>query len=89
MGFMDKLRDTAQKGVDAAQKGASEAREKASEMSLKRKFNQSAEQLGLLVFRQREGEAALDHHIDPASSERRGIRAAPDMRQPRRTTPHS
>lgn len=78
MGFMDKIRDTAQKGVDVAQKGASEAREKASEMSLKRKFNASAEQLGLLVFRQRDGEAGLEADIDRVVSEMRGIGAELD-----------
>ena len=78
MGFMDKIRDTAQKGVDAAQKGAADAREKASEMSLKRKFNASAEQLGLLVFRQREGEAGLEADIERLVSEMRGIGAELD-----------
>lgn len=78
MGFMDKVRETAQKGVDAAQKGAAEAREKASEMSLKRRFNASAEQLGLLVYRQREGEAGLEADIDRLVSEMRGIAAELD-----------
>ena len=42
MGLMDKLKDTAQKGMDVAQKGMDDAMEKASELTLKRKFNEPA-----------------------------------------------
>ena len=78
MGFLDKVKDTAQKGMDAAQKGASEARDKANEMTLKRKLNSAAEELGHLVYRQRQGEAGLEHDIDRALSEMRGIAAEID-----------
>lgn len=64
MGFMDKLKDTAQKGMDAAQKGVGDAKDKASEYSAKRRFNSLAEGLGLLVFRQRSGESGLEQEID-------------------------
>lgn len=73
MGFMDKLRDTAQKGMDAAQKGVGEAREKASELTLKRKFNGLAEELGTLVFRREEGEAGLDLEIARVTGEMRDV----------------
>lgn len=71
MGFMDKLKDTAQKGVDAAQKAVDEGREKASELTLKRKFNSSAQELGVLVLRQREGETGLDADIERVMGEMR------------------
>lgn len=79
MGFLDKVKDTAQKGMDAAQKGATEARDKANEMSLKRKLNAAAEDLGHLVYRQRSGEEGLEHDIDRAISEMRGISAELDQ----------
>lgn len=78
MGFMDKLKDTAQKGMDAAQKGMGEAKEKASELTLKRKFNGLAEELGTLVFRQREGDAGLDAEIDRVIGEMREVVAQLD-----------
>ena len=78
MGFMDKLKDTAQKGIDVAQKGVGEARDKASELTLKRRFNGLAEELGTLVFRQREGEAGLDAEIDRVTGEMREVVAQLD-----------
>jgi DNA anti-recombination protein RmuC len=64
MGFTDKLKETAQKSKDAAQKGLGDAREKASEMTLKRRFNGLAEELGTLEFRRRRGESALEAEIE-------------------------
>jgi hypothetical protein len=78
MGFVDKLKDTAQKGMDAAQKGMGEAKEKASELSLKRKFNGLAEELGTLVFRQREGELGLQDDIDRVIRDMREVVAQLD-----------
>lgn len=75
MGFLDKVKDTAQKGMDAAQKGAAEAREKANEVALKRKLNSAAEDLGHLIFRQREGEEGLHEEIERAVEEMRRISA--------------
>jgi hypothetical protein len=72
---MDKVKETAQKGMDAAQKGMGEAKEKASELSLKRKFNGLAEELGTLVFRQREGETGLEPEIDRVVGEMREVAA--------------
>ncbi|MEQ8834214.1 MAG: hypothetical protein RIB67_07185 [Miltoncostaeaceae bacterium] len=71
MGFTDKLKDTVQKGKDAAQKAVDEGREKASELSMKRKFNSSAEELGILIFRHREGETGLDADIERVLGEMR------------------
>lgn len=78
MGFMDKVRDTAQKGVDAAQKGMGEARERASELALKRRFNGLAEELGTLCFRQREGEVGLEPEIERVTAEMREVVAQLD-----------
>lgn len=75
MGLVDKARDAAKKAVDAAQKGAEEARDKATEMSLKRKLNAQAEELGHVVVRQRDGEAGLDAEVDRLVSEIRATRA--------------
>ena len=75
MGLMDKLKDTAQKGMDVAQKGMDDAKEKASELSLKRKFNGLAEELGTLIFRQREGENGLEPEIDRVMGEMREVAA--------------
>lgn len=74
MGFMDKLKDTAQRGMDVAQKAVDEGRERASEITLKRKFNAQAEELGVLVFRQREGgESGLDADIERVIGEMNAI----------------
>ena len=75
MGLVDKARDAAKRAGEAAQKGASEARDKAQEMSLKRRLNALAEDLGHVVFRQREGETGLDAEVDRLVSEMRGVRA--------------
>jgi hypothetical protein len=75
MGLVDKAKDAAKKASSAAQKGASEARDKAQEMSLKRRQNALAEDLGHVVFRQREGETGLDAEVDRLVSEMRGVRA--------------
>lgn len=78
MGLVDKAREAAKRASDAAQKGATEAREKAQELSLKRRLNSLAEDLGQVVYRQREGEAGLDAEIDRLVSEMRGVRAEID-----------
>jgi hypothetical protein len=75
MGLVDKARDAAKRAGEAAQKGASEARDKAQELALKRRLNALAEDLGHVVFRQREGETGLDAEVDRLVSEMRGVRA--------------
>lgn len=75
MGLVDKAKDAARRAQEAAQKGAGEARDKAQELSLKRRLNGLAEDLGHIVFRQREGETGLDAEVDRLVSEMRGVRA--------------
>jgi hypothetical protein len=75
MGLVDKARDAAKRATEAAQKGAGEARDKAQELSLKRRLNALAEDLGHIVFRQREGETGLDAEVDRLVAEMRGVRA--------------
>jgi hypothetical protein len=75
MGLVDKAREAAKRATEAAQKGASEARDKAQELNLKRRLNALAEELGHVVFRQREGEAGLDAEVDRLVAEMRGVRA--------------
>jgi hypothetical protein len=73
MGLVDKAREAAKRATDVAQKGASEARDKAQELSLKRRQNTLAEELGHVVVRQHDGESGLDAEVERLVSE---IRAA-------------
>jgi hypothetical protein len=75
VGLVDKARDAAKRATEAAQKGASEARDKAQELSLKRRLNGLAEDLGHVVFRQRDGETGLDAEVDRLVSAMRAVRA--------------
>ena len=75
MGLVDKARDAAKKAVDAAQKGAEDARDKAQELTLRRRLNALAEELGHVVVRQRDGETGLDAEVDRLVSEIRAARA--------------
>lgn len=75
MGLMDMARDAAKKAQDVAQKGVDEARDKAAEVQHKRKWGAAAQQLGELVYRQREGEDGLDEQIEQALAELRGLAA--------------
>jgi hypothetical protein len=78
VGLVDKAKDAAKRAADAAQKGAGEAKDKAQELSLKRKQNALAEDLGHLVVRQRDGESGLDAEIDRVVSEIRAVQAEMD-----------
>jgi hypothetical protein len=82
MGLVDRAKEAAKRATGAAQKGAQEARVRAQEMSLKRRLNALAADLGHVVYRQREGEAGLDAEIDRLVSEMRG-----DLSRPGRGTP--
>ncbi len=75
MGLVDTARDAARKAADAARRGAGEARDRATGMSLRRRLNGQAEELGHVVVRQRDGEAGLDAEIDRLVSEIRATRA--------------
>jgi hypothetical protein len=75
MGFGDQVRTYAKRAGDAIKRGAGAARGKAQELTLKRRLNALAADLGQIVFRQREGETGLDAEIDRLVSEMRGVRA--------------
>jgi hypothetical protein len=75
MGLVDTARDAARTAADAARRGAGEARDRATGMSLRRRLNGQAEELGHVVVRQRDGEAGLDAEIDRLVSEIRATRA--------------
>ncbi len=78
MGLLDKAKETAKKAQDAAAKGLDQAKDKGQEFNLKRKQNTLAEELGHIVFRQREGEAGLDAEIDRLVGELRAVKAEID-----------
>ncbi len=75
MGFTDDVRDYAKRAGDAAKKGVDAARDKGRELTLKRRQNSLAADLGHIVFRQREGESGLDAEVNRLVSEMRGVRA--------------
>jgi hypothetical protein len=75
---MDRAKEAAKKGQAAARKAAAQARDKGQELTLKRRLNSLAAELGNLVYRQREGETGLDAEVDRLVSEMRGVRAELD-----------
>ena len=75
MGRVDKAKEAAKRAADVAQKGAEDARDKAQEMSLKRRQNALAEELGHVVVRQHEGEAGLDGEVERLVQEIRAVKA--------------
>jgi hypothetical protein len=78
MGLVDRGKEAARRAAEAAQRGAGQAREKGQELALKRRYNALAQDLGEIVFRQREGEAGLDAEVDRLVGEMRGVRAEQD-----------
>jgi hypothetical protein len=75
MGLLDKAKDAAKKAQETASRGLEEAREKGQELTLKRRLNSLAEELGHVVFRQKEGEAGLDAEVDRLVGEMRTVKA--------------
>lgn len=75
MGLLDKAKEAADKAKEVASKGLEEAKEKGQEINLKRKLNSLAEELGGVVFRQKEGEAGLDGEVDRLVGEMRSTKA--------------
>lgn len=75
MGLLDKAKEAADKAKEVASKGLEEAKEKGQGISLKRKLNSLAEELGEVVFRQKEGEAGLDGEVDRLVGEMRSTKA--------------
>jgi hypothetical protein len=74
MGLLDRAKDTARRASEAAQRGADQAREKGQELALKRRHNALAQDLGHIVFRQREGEGGLDAEVERLVGEMRALR---------------
>lgn len=75
MGLVYKAKEAAKRAADVAQKGAEEARDKAQEMSLKRRQNALAEELGHVVVRQHEGESGLDGEVERLVAEIRAVKS--------------
>jgi hypothetical protein len=75
MGLLDKAKEAADKAKVVASKGLEEAKEKGQEITLKRKLNSLAEELGDVVFRQKEGEMGLDGEVDRLVGEMRSTKA--------------
>ena len=55
MGFMDKVKDTANKAAESVQKAAETGQDKLEESKLKKKVGDLKEQLGGIVYAQRTG----------------------------------
>ena len=75
MGLTDKAKETAKKAGEVASKGIDEAKQKGQEYTLKRKQNSLAQELGDVVFRQKEGEVGLDAEVDRLVGEMRSVKA--------------
>lgn len=75
MALVEDVRELAKRAGDSARKGAGVARDRAQRLSLTRRQNALAADLGHIVLRQREGETGLDAEIDRLVSEMRGVRA--------------
>lgn len=82
MGLVDKAREAAQRASEVAQRGAEQARDKGQELALRRRRNALAQELGEIVFRQREGEGGLDAEVNRLVSEMRGVDAEVEARDP-------
>ena len=55
MGFLDKVKDTANKAAEQVQKGVETGQEKLEESKLKKKIGDLKEELGGIVYGQRTG----------------------------------
>ena len=75
MSLLDKAKGAAKKAGEAASKGLEEAKEKGQELTLKRRYNSLAEELGEVVYRQKEGVMGLDGEVDRLVGEMRGVKA--------------
>jgi hypothetical protein len=60
MGFMDKVKDTANKAAEQAQKAAVTGKDKLEEQKLKKKVGDLKEELGGVVYGQRTGAIPTD-----------------------------
>lgn len=60
MGLMDKVKDTAKQAKDKAQQGVKAGQEKLEDAKLRKKINESKEEIGGLVYAQRTGAGTPD-----------------------------
>jgi hypothetical protein len=64
MGFMDKVKDTANKAAEQAQKAAETGKDKLEEQKLKKKVGDLKEELGGIVYAQRTGNPVANAEAD-------------------------
>ena len=60
MGFMDKVKDTANKAADSAKQATAAGKEKLEDRNLQKKINELQQEIGALVVAQRRNEAPDD-----------------------------
>lgn len=60
MGFLDKVKDTANKAAEKVQQGAEAAQDKLEETKAKKRLGDLKEELGGVVYAQRTGTGAAD-----------------------------
>ena len=66
MGLMDKVKETAQKGVDATKGAVNAGQEKLDDMKTEKKVKELKEELGGLVYAQKSGTTADDFDAEVA-----------------------
>jgi hypothetical protein len=66
MGLMDKVKETAQKGVDATKGAVSAGQDKLDDMKAEKHVKDLKEELGGLVYAQQSGSPAPDHDAEVA-----------------------
>lgn len=75
MGFMDKVKSAAQDAATQAKKATSQAQTKMEEGQVKKKMDESARQLGYLVYRERTQGTPAGAEADTHISELQGLEA--------------
>ena len=69
MGFMDKVKETAQKAAEGAKKGSAQIKDKVEDTQLRRKADENAKQIGYLVVKQKTEGASNGTEIDRLADE--------------------
>jgi ATP-dependent DNA ligase len=69
MGFMDKVKETAQKAAEGAKKGSAQLKDKVEDTQLRRKADENAKQIGYLVVQQKTEGASNGAEIDRLADE--------------------
>ena len=73
MGFMDKMKSAAQDAATQAKKATSQAQTKMEEGQVRKKMDESAKQLGYLVYRERTQGTPAGSEADTHVSEMQGL----------------